>query len=93
MARVRDLGIALMPPFGPSDIGWGTACGFYSFCFGTMVCTDCTLRPFSVCGGTYWTSPWAGTVLTPEAIRQIRTQLQAQLEALKTYERVLNSGG
>jgi len=44
--KVRELGITVVPAgFGPLAIGRGGWCG------GT-VCSDCTLQPFSLCGGT-----------------------------------------
>lgn len=45
MPKVRELGITVVPEgFGPMEVGAG-GCGW-------SVCSDCTMQPFSICGGT-----------------------------------------
>jgi hypothetical protein len=46
MPKVKELGITVVPQgFGPVEIGRGGWCGYSN-------CSDCTVQPFSICGGT-----------------------------------------
>lgn len=153
MPKVKELGVTVVPEgFGPVGIGFGGGCAGWTYgCYRTMICTDCTTQPYSICGTTpgpqqQWggctdcttqafsicgtspgpqqctdcttqafsicgtspgpqqctdctTQPFSicGTTpgprqqqaLTPESIRQLRTQLQQQLAALDEAEKQL----
>ena len=68
----------------------------FSLCGGTAgpACRFQTHNPWTPCGGTWetpcggsWTDPWRGRGITPDAIAQMKQQLQAQIAALEEVEK------
>ena len=56
MPKIRDLGIKVIPEtMRPPEAGGGAGGGGAAqICNPTYkVCTDCTIQPFSICGGTH----------------------------------------